>query len=86
LIELTSFRGADERKKIFELKHLCEYPHEELLKRLFKNLISEDKIKKKIKEYQTFVLKDIFSEYELKKYINGIEKIMQKNDGCHKNN
>jgi hypothetical protein len=40
--------------------------------------MSEDKIKKKIKEYQTFVLKDIFSEYELKKYINGIEKIVQK--------
>ena len=57
-----------------------------LLKKLFKNLISEDKIKKKIKEYQTFVLKDIFSEYELKEYINGIEKIVQKNDGCHKNN
>ena len=43
-----------------------------------RNLISEDKIKKKIKEYQTFVLKDIFSEYELKEYINGIEKIVQK--------
>ena len=54
-------------------------------KKLFENLISEDKIKKKIKEYQTFVLKDIFSEYELKEYINGIEKIIQKNDGCQKN-
>ena len=43
-------------------------------KKLFKELISEDKIKKKIKEYQTFVLKDIFSEYELKEYINVIEK------------
>jgi hypothetical protein len=40
--------------------------------------MSEDKIKKKIKEYQTFVLKDIFSEYGLKEYINGIEKIVQK--------
>ena len=47
--------------------------------------MSEDKIKKKIKEYQTFVLKDIFSEYELKEYINGIEKIVQKNDGCQEN-
>jgi hypothetical protein len=47
--------------------------------------MSEDKIKKKIKEYQTFVLKDIFSEYGLKEYINGIEKIVQKNGGCHKN-
>jgi hypothetical protein len=56
------------------------------VKTLFKDLILEDKIKKKIKEYQTFVLKDIFSEYELKEYINGIEKIIQKNDGCHKNN
>jgi len=34
---------------------------------------------KKTKEYQTFVLKDIFSEYESKGYMNGIEKILQKN-------
>jgi len=29
-----------------------------------KKLILTNKIKKKIKEYQTFVLKDIFSEYK----------------------
>jgi len=35
-------------------------------------------MKKKTKEYQTFALKDIFPEYELKGYVNGIEKIVQK--------
>jgi len=41
--------------------------------------MSKDEIMKKTKEYQTFVLKDIFSEYEPKKYINSIKKIVQKN-------
>jgi hypothetical protein len=34
LIELTSFRSVDERKKIFELKHFREYPHEDIRKEL----------------------------------------------------
>jgi len=41
--------------------------------------ISVEEMKKKTKEYQTFVLEDIFSEYELKELMNGIEKIVQKN-------
>lgn len=36
--------------------------------------ISEEKMRRKTKEYQTFVLKGIFLEYELKEYINSIEK------------
>lgn len=41
--------------------------------------IFEKEMRKKTKEYQIFVFKDIFSEYELKEYTNGgIEKMMQK--------
>jgi len=40
---------------------------------------SEDEMRKKTKEYQTFVLKDIFLEYKLKEYINSMKKIVQKN-------
>ena len=36
-------------------------------------------MRKKTKEYQTFVLKDIFPEYDLKGYMNGIKNILQKN-------
>ena len=36
-------------------------------------------MERKTKEHQFFVLKDIFSEYELKEYINGIKNITQKN-------
>ena len=36
-------------------------------------------MRKKTKEYQTFVFKDIFSEYKLKKYMNEIKNILQKN-------
>jgi hypothetical protein len=34
LIELTNFRDVDQRKKIFEFKHLREYPHEDIRKEL----------------------------------------------------
>jgi len=33
-------------------------------------------MRKKTKEYQTFVLKDIFPEYKLKEYIDGIKDIL----------
>jgi hypothetical protein len=46
---------------------------------LFEKKISINKMKKKIQEYQTFVLQDIFPEYELKEYLNSVEKIIQKN-------
>ncbi len=36
-------------------------------------------MRKKTKEYQTFVLKDIFPEYKLKEYMNGMKNILQKN-------
>jgi len=48
-------------------------------KKLFEKRISADEMRKKTKEYQTFVLKDIFPEYKLKKYINKIKNILQKN-------
>jgi hypothetical protein len=35
-------------------------------------------MKRKIQEYQTFVLQDIFPEYESKEYLNSVEKIVQK--------
>ena len=35
-------------------------------------------MRKKTKEYQTFVLKDIFPENKLKKYMNRIKNILQK--------
>jgi hypothetical protein len=34
LIDLTNFRYVDERKKIFELKNLREYPDEDIRKEL----------------------------------------------------
>jgi len=46
--------------------------------------VSADEMRKKTKEYQAFVFKDIFSENELKKYINGIKNILQKNEECDK--
>jgi len=49
-------------------------------KKIFEKRISEEEIIKKTKEYQTFVLKDIFSEYELKEYLESVEKIVQKNN------
>jgi len=36
-------------------------------------------MRKKTKEYQTLVLEDIFPEYKLKKYMNKIKNILQKN-------
>ena len=48
-------------------------------KKLFEKRISADEMRKKTKEYQTFVLKDIFSEDELKEYMDGIKNIVQKN-------
>ena len=36
-------------------------------------------MRKKTKEYQTFVLEDIFSEYKRKEYIDRIKNILQKN-------
>ena len=36
-------------------------------------------MRKKTKEYQTFVLKNIFPEYSLKEYMNRIKNILQKN-------
>ena len=36
-------------------------------------------MRKKTKEYQTLVLKDIFPEYKLKKYVNKIKNMLQKN-------
>ena len=36
-------------------------------------------MRKKTKEYQTLVLKDIFPEYSLKDYMNKIKNIVQKN-------
>jgi len=41
-------------------------------------------MRKKTKEYQAFVLKDIFSERNLKKCINGIKNILTKNEECDK--
>ena len=35
------------------------------------------------KEYQTFALKDIFPEYELKECMNRIKNILQKNGECN---
>jgi len=48
-------------------------------KRLFEKRISADEMRKKTKEYQTLVLKDIFPEYKLKEYINKIKNLLQKN-------
>jgi len=48
-------------------------------KRLFEKRISADEMRKKTKEYQIFVLKDIFPEYKLKEYMNKIKNIVQKN-------
>ena len=45
-----------------------------------KYLILTNKTKKKIKEYQTFVLKSIFQAYEQKEYKGEIKKIVQKNE------
>ena len=36
-------------------------------------------MRKKTKEFQTLVLKDIFPEYKLKEYMNKIKNILQKN-------
>jgi len=41
--------------------------------------VSANEIEEKTKEYQYFVLNDIFSEYELKNYLNRIKNIIQKN-------
>ena len=46
--------------------------------------VSAEKMRKKTKEYQYFVLKDIFSEGNLKKCINGIKNILTKNEECDK--
>ncbi|MBU7030588.1 MAG: hypothetical protein HXS48_26885 [Theionarchaea archaeon] len=48
-------------------------------KKIFEKRVSAEEMKKKTKEYQAFVLKDIFSEDELKEYMNGIKNILQKN-------
>ena len=41
--------------------------------------VSVEEIGEKTKEYQYFVLNDIFSENELKEYLNEIKNIIQKN-------
>jgi len=46
--------------------------------------VSAEKIGEKTKEYQYFVLKDIFSEKNLKKCINGMKNILTKNEECDK--
>ena len=46
--------------------------------------VSAKEIGGKTKEYQYFVLKDIFSENELKEYLNEIKNIIQKNTKCSK--
>jgi len=46
--------------------------------------VSAEKMERKTKEYQYFVLKDIFSERNLKKCINEIKKILTKNEECNK--
>ncbi|MGD2251237.1 MAG: hypothetical protein PVF58_22800 [Candidatus Methanofastidiosia archaeon] len=48
-------------------------------KMVIQKRISMYKIRKKIKEYQTFVLKDTFPEYVQKEYLDDIKKIIQKN-------
>jgi len=48
-------------------------------KKIFEKRVSAEEMKRKTKKYQTFVLKDIFSEDELKEYMNGIKNILQKN-------
>jgi hypothetical protein len=40
--------------------------------------ISANKMRKKIQEYQSFVFRNIFPEYELKEYLDSVEKIVQK--------
>ena len=42
--------------------------------------VSVEEIGEKTKEYQYFVLNKIFSEKNLKKCINGIKNIIQKNE------
>ena len=46
---------------------------------LFEKRISAEEMRKKTKEFQTLVLKDIFPEYKLKEYMNKIKNILQKN-------
>jgi len=46
--------------------------------------VSAEEIGEKTKEYQYFVLEDIFSERNLKKCINGIKNILTKNEECDK--
>ena len=48
-------------------------------KKLFEKRISAEEMRKKTKEYQTFVLKDIFPEEKLKEYMNKIKNKLQKN-------
>ncbi|MGD2251240.1 MAG: hypothetical protein PVF58_22815 [Candidatus Methanofastidiosia archaeon] len=62
----------------------CDTHPEDKRKKLFEKLILPDEMKKKIKEYHTFVLKDVFSEDELNEYLDGIKKIVQNNNGCDK--
>jgi len=45
---------------------------------LFERRVSAEEIKKKTKEYQYFVFNKIFSEKNLKEYLNGIKNIIQK--------
>ena len=46
--------------------------------------VSAEEVRKKTKEYQAFVLRDIFPERNLKKCINGIKNILTKNEECDK--
>jgi len=45
---------------------------------IIESRVSADEIGEKTKKYQIFVLKDIFSEKNLKKCINGIKNILKK--------
>ena len=46
---------------------------------MFEKEVSTEEMKKKTRKYQAFVLRDIFPERKLRKYMNGIKNILQKN-------
>jgi len=50
---------------------------------LYEKRVSIEEMKRKTKEYQAFVLKDIFPEKKLKKCMNGIKNIVRKKE-CDK--
>ena len=63
----------------FHIINSADQPSDDGRKRLFEKRMSAEEMRKKTNEYQTFVLKDIFPEYKLKEYIDGIKDILQKN-------